>query len=492
MEKFDIFKHIAERTGGDIYIGVVGPVRTGKSTFISRFMDLVIVPNIKDNYEKDRTRDELPQSGAGRTITTTEPKFVPSEAVHITIGEDMSAAVRMVDCVGYAVTGALGYVEDDVPRMVRTPWFEEEISFQRAAEIGTQKVIQEHSTIGLVITTDGSITDIPRESYVDSERRVISELKELGKPFIVVLNSTKPDAEETKALSTRLSQDYNTPVVPIDCLKMDTEQIYGVLTSVLYEFPVQQISVSLPDWIMELDDNNELKKSFTEGIFKAIEPIYSVRDVRQSVEMMKSIENTENVSLKTIDPGSGIICVDLDVSKSLFYNVLSEMSSMEVSSDKDIIRMMSELSYAKQEYDKVKDALEDVKTKGYGIVMPVRDDISFEEPDLIQHGNRFGVKLTATAPSIHMIRADIKTEVTPLVGTDKQGEEFARKITLEYEEDPSRLWETEFLGRSMQDLIKDGLESKLAHVPDNTRDKLKETIQKIVNDGSGGLICIIL
>ncbi len=492
MEKFDIFRHIAERTGGDVYIGVVGPVRTGKSTFISRFMDLVVLPNMKDAYEKERTRDELPQSGAGKTIMTTEPKFVPGEAVEISLAEKARAAVRMVDCVGYTVPGALGYEEANFPRMVRTPWFEEEVSFQKAAEIGTQKVIQEHSTIGLVVTTDGSITEIKREDYVDAERRVIAELKELGKPFIVVLNSTHPESDDTRGLGETLAAAYDVPVIPVDCLRMSSDDIMGVLGGVLSEFPVREISVRLPDWVAELDEAHPVRSGFAAGVRQAVDSVDKVRDVQGAVQTLGLTKNAQSAQVTLLDLGTGRVLIELTAPRALFYTVISEMIGAEVERDSDVMRMMRGLTHAKREYDKVAGALDQVRSKGYGIVMPFLEEISFEEPDIIRQGSRCGVRLKATASSIHMIRADIKTEVTPLVGTEKQSEEFARRMAEEFAEDPSRIWKTEFLGTPMQDLIKEGIEAKLAHMPVHAQQKLQETLEKIVNEGSGGLICIIL
>lgn len=492
MEKFDVFQHIAERTGGDIYIGVVGPVRTGKSTFISRFMDLMVLPIMKDAYERERTRDELPQSGAGRTIMTTEPKFVPGEAVQVSLDSRITVGIRMVDCVGYSVAGALGYQEADIPRMVRTPWFEEEIPFQRAAELGTQKVIQEHSTIGLVVTTDGSITDIPRHAYVEGERRVISELKELGKPFIVVLNSTHPDHEDTKALASLLAKEYDVAVIPADCLRMTTEDILTILMGVLQEFPVKEISVRLPEWVLELDEVHPLKMGFVNAVRAAVDRVSRVRDIEAAALQLSQYDYAESATVSRLEMGTGCASLQITASRALFFETLSKMAGEHISGDHDLIRMMIDLVHAKKEYDKVSQALDSVRNRGYGIVMPFLEEIRFDQPDLIRQGNRLGVRLKATAPSIHMIRADINTEVTPLVGTEKQSEEFARRIVEEFESDPSKVWNTEFLGRPMQDLIKEGIESKLAHMPENTQEKLQETLQRIVNEGSGSLICIII
>lgn len=492
MERFDIFRHIAERTGGDVYIGVVGPVRTGKSTFISRFMDMVVLPNIVDTNERERTRDELPQSGAGRTIMTTEPKFVPGEAVEIGLADNIRASVRLVDCVGYSVPGALGYEESDLPRMVRTPWFEQEISFQKAAEVGTEKVIKEHSTLGLVITTDGTITDIPREDYVEAERRVVTELRALGKPFILVLNSRAPRSERAATLASELATAYDVPVVPIDVLKMQGDDIGQVLGGVLQEFPVSEVSVRLPEWVMELQADHPVRAGFAAAVRASVASIDKVRDVQDALGTLASAPNTESAILQLLDLGTGRVWIELSAPRALFYSVVSQLSGMEVTGDSDVMRMVTGLAQAKFEYERLAPALSAVRASGYGVVMPTLDQISFEEPDIIRQGSRCGVRLRATAPSIHMIRADIKTEVTPLVGTEKQSEEFARRIAEEFAEDPAKIWQTEFLGTPMQDLIHEGIQAKLSHMPTHAQQRLQETLQKIVNEGSGGLICIIL
>ncbi len=376
--------------------------------------------------------------------------------------------------------------------MVRTPWFDEEVSFQEAAEIGTEKVIQEHSTIGLVVTTDGSITEIKREDYVDAERRVISELKELGKPFIVVLNSMHPASDDTRGLGETLAAAYDVPVIPVDCLRMSSEDIMGVLDGVLSEFPVREISVRLPDWVAELDETHPVRAGFIASVRQAVESVDRVRDVQGAVQMLGLSPNAQSAVVALLDLGTGRVSIELTAPRALFYTVISEVIGAEVAGDSDVMRMMRSLAHAKREYDKVATALDQVRSKGYGIVMPFLDEIAFEEPDIIRQGSRCGVRLKAMAPSIHMIRADIKTEVTPLVGTEKQSEEFARRIAEEFAEDPSKIWQTEFLGTSMQDLIREGIEAKLAHMPTNAQEKLQETLQKIVNEGSGGLICIIL
>ena len=492
MEKFDIFQDITERTGGSIYIGVVGPVRTGKSTFIKRFMDLMVLPRIEDVHEKERTIDELPQSGAGRTIMTTEPKFVPDEAVEIGLTNNIKCRVRLVDCVGYTVEGAKGYEEETGPRMVRTPWFDHEIPFQEAAEIGTRKVIAEHSTLGLVVTTDGSITEISRENYVAAEERVISELEELGKPFLVVLNSITPEKEETKALARSLEEKYNVAVIPMDCLRMTQEDIMELMHRVLYEFPVREIVIRLPQWVDELAEDHKLSKRFGAAVFETVENIHKLRDVTTAVEAFRQYESVQSVKLATMDLGSGKAVIDLFVDGSLFYQVLQEMTGFAVEGDHHLMRLMQELSAAKKEYDLIAQAFADVRERGYGIVSPRLEDITFDEPELIKKGNRFGVRLTASAPSFHLIRANIVTEVTPFVGTEKQGEEMVRYLTEEFEADPSKIWSSDFLGKSLYELIQEGISSKLHRMPEHAQEKLQETLSKIINEGSGGLICIIL
>ncbi|HHV62080.1 MAG TPA: stage IV sporulation protein A [Firmicutes bacterium] len=492
MEKFDIFRDIAERTGGDVYLGVVGPVRTGKSTFIKRFMDLLVVPNIKDPYDRQRAVDELPQSGAGRTIMTTEPKFVPSEAVEINLEDNIRLKVRIVDCVGYTVNGALGYEEDVGPRMVVTPWFEHEIPFQEAAEVGTRKVISDHSTIGLVITTDGTITDIPRENYVPAEERVINELKELGKPFLVLLNSTRPDARETKEFASKLEEKYETRILPIDCLQMNTKDIISVLREVLYEFPVREINVGLPVWLNELPEDHWLRSKFSQSVVEAVKEIKKVRDIDSAASKLKALDFIDNAALSRLDLGSGLANIDLSAPRGLFFDILQELSGLTIEGDHHLMRIIKELATVKKEYDKVAGALKEVKETGYGIVMPPLDEITFEEPELIKQGSRFGVRLKAAAPSLHIIRANIKTEVSTVVGTERQGEELVRRLTDEFEKDPARIWETDFLGKSLHEIVQDGIESKLFKMPENAQQKLQETLERIVNEGSGGLICIIL
>ncbi|MFW6014886.1 MAG: stage IV sporulation protein A [bacterium] len=492
MEDYNIYKDITERTNGDIYIGVVGPVRTGKSTFIKRFMQHNVIPMIEDAFIKERANDELPQSSTGRLIMTTEPKFVPEEAVNITLDHNLNFNVRMIDCVGYTVPGALGYEDDDGPRMVSTPWYDYDIPFQEAAEVGTNKVINEHSTIGLVVTTDGSFTDIPRHNFVMAEERVITELKEIGKPFVILLNSTNPKSDDTLNLSEKLTEKYNVPVVAVDCLNLKKTDINSILRTILYEFPIQELYINLPIWMNELSKNNWLKKSYDETIRAAVDNVEKIRDVDNVVELLAENEYTEEVYLEQIDLGEGIARISIGLPDRIFYNILEEYSGVKLENNQQLLNLVKELSFAKKKYDKVAQALADVEEKGYGIVTPTMADMSFDEPDIIKRGNQFGVKLKANAPSIHMIRADINAEVSPVVGTEKQSEELIMFLQKDFEDNPEGIWNTEFLGRSLHDIMKEGISNKLYRMPENAQRKIKDTIEKIVNEGSGGLICIIL
>ena len=492
MEGYDIFRDIAERTGGDIYIGVVGPVRTGKSTFIKKIMELMVIPHIQESYHRERAIDELPQSGSGKTIMTTEPKFVPDEAVAISVSEGIQLRVRLVDCVGYSVDQAVGYQDDSGPRMVMTPWSDQLMTFQAAAEMGTQKVITDHSTIGLVITTDGSITEIPRESYVEAEKRVIAELTAIGKPYVVILNSTRPYSPETQSLAARLSLEYNLPVVAMDCLNATMEQLTGVLAEVLSMFPVQEVRVDLAKWVEELESEHWLRKHYEDAVFQAVEGIYRVRDIKPAVENLQAVEYVAGVTTPWVDLGKGSVLLQVAAPQELFYSVLKEISGFEIEGDHHLMRIMKELSQTKKEYDRVAEALEQVRQKGYGVVNPALDEIEFAEPELFRQGNRCGVRIKAGASSIHLIRARIMTEVTPIVGTEKQGEEFVRYLTEEFENNPAKLWETEFFGKTLYDLVKEGIQNKLTRMPENAQEKLQETLTKIINEGSAGLICIII
>ncbi len=491
MEKFDLFQDIAERTGGDVYIGVVGPVRTGKSTFIKRFMETMVLPNILNPYDKERAKDELPQSAAGKTIMTTEPKFIPNEAVEIVLKDNVSVRVRVVDCVGYTVEGALGYEEHDGPRMVLTPWFDEEIPFQEAAEVGTKKVIAEHSTIGLVVTTDGSVTDLSRESYVPAEERVINELKEIQKPFLVILNTNIPTSKETRELVAKLEGKYDVPVIAVDCAQLNYDDIYAILQEVLYEFPVKEVNISLPKWVEELDTEHWLRQKFDGAVRDVLQYIRRIRDIDSAIDDLSGFDFVDEAILHDMDLGNGIVIIELSAKPELFYQVLEELTGFNIEGEHHLLHLMKDLSVAKREYDKIAKAMEQVRLTGYGIVPPQLDEMILEEPEIMRSGNKFGVKLRATAPSLHIIRTDVQAEISPILGTEKQSEELIQYLLREFEGEPERLWRTNLFGKSLNALVREGIQNKLTGMPENAQTKLRETLQKIVNDGSGGLICII-
>ena len=487
-----IFRDIAERTGGDVYLGVVGPVRAGKSTFIKRFMDLLVIPNIKDAYDRERAIDELPQSGAGRTIMTTEPKFVPNEAVEIQVKEGLSVKIRMVDCVGYAVPGAKGYDDEEGPRMVRTPWSEDPMPFQEAAETGTSKVITEHSTIGMVVTTDGSITDIPRENYLEAEARIVEELKSLGKPFVMVLNSNIPNDVNTIELAQELENLYEVPVIPVDVMQMNQATIMQIMEEALFEFPVTEVDISLPRWIEELEEEHWLRKRFEDSVHETLSQVRRLRDIDQAIEVLSNLDFVEEVVLDNMDMGTGTASIEMSAKEDLFYQVLNEVTGLGIEGNHDLFRLMKELAVTKKEYDKVADALNQVKDNGYGVVNPILADMKLEEPELIKQGGLFGVRLRASAPCVHMIRTDISTELTPLMGTEKQCADLARYITDKFQENPSQIWSYDIFGKSLHELVQENLQGKLQTLPENTQAKLKETLNRIVNEGGGGIICIII
>lgn len=492
MEGFNIYKDIAERTQGDIYVGVVGPVRTGKSTFIKKFMDLMVIPKIDNSYKKERAKDELPQSGSGKTIHTTEPKFVPNEAVEITIDEDIKFKVRMVDCVGYIVKGALGYLEAEQPKMVNTPWYEYEIPFEDAAEIGTRKVITDHSTIGLVITTDGSITGLEREDYLEAEERVVEELKLIKKPFVVVLNTKNINSPETETLKNELEEKYDVTVQVMDVFNMTEKDIEKMFKHVLKEFPVKEINIDMPSWVENLESEHWLKKEFFKIIKGMCQDVEKIKDIKPIFNLAKENENLSASDLSEINLGDGTVKMLLKPSEGIFYKVLSENCGVDVLSESDLISLIKELNIAKIEYDKIKDALTDVRETGYGLVAPQLAEMKFEEPEMVKQGTKFGVKLKASAPSLHFIKADIKTEISPIMGSEKESEELVKALMEQFDKDPASLWQSNMFGKSLELLVKEGLQNKLYKMPEDVQVKIQKTLQKIINEGNGGLICIIL
>lgn len=489
---FDIYKDIAERTDGDIYAGIVGPVRTGKSTFIKRFMELLVLPNIDNKHKKERAKDELPLSGSGKTIMTTEPKFIPNEAVELTLNENVTFKVRMVDCVGYLVNGALGHEEDFLPRMVTTPWYDKEIPFEEAAEIGTRKVISDHSSIGLVITTDGSITEIDRSNYIKAEERVISELKELEKPFVIILNSKHPNLDSTIALRESLQSKYGVSVVALDCLNMEVDDIEKVFEKLLFEFPVKEVTINLPKWIEGLPKNHWIKTSILNSLKETIEGLQKLNEVSDFLSPLKELDIVKDINLVEIKLGEGVVHSEIIIDDGLFYKVLNDMTGYSIEGDYQLLGLISKLAETKKSYDKIEKALIQSREIGYGLVSPSLEELELSEPEIYRQGNRFGVKLKAKAPSLHVLRADITTEISPLIGTEKQSEELIEYLLSEFEADPAKIWETNLFGKSLYDLVNEQLQSKLTTMPEDARQKLRRALERIINDGSGGLICIII
>ena len=492
MPEHSIYKDIAERTGGDIYVGVVGPVRSGKSTFIKRFMEAVVLPNIGEGYSKERARDELPQSAAGKTVMTTEPKFIPEEAVPVRLEENAEMRVRMIDCVGYLIPEAMGAIEDGQPRMVRTPWRQEPIPFAEAAEMGTHKVITEHSTIGMLVTTDGSIGDIPRGAYVEAEERIVRELKALGKPFAVILNSARPESDSATALAYELEEKYGVPVALVSCLDLNAEDIRHILGLVLEEFPVTEVTLSVPPWVSAVGEHHRIHAAVLSELRRCADRVKKVGDVSAAFAGMAECEFVERVEVERLELGTGRASVALSMREGLYYEVISELSGFAVSGEPELIALLQELAVVKEKYDKVREALDEVEKNGYGIVMPDVEDLHLEEPQIVKQAGGYGVRLRAAAQSIHMIRANIETEIHPMVGTEQQSEDLVKYMLKEFEEDPRSIWASNMFGKSLYDLINEGLHTKLDHMPEESRKKLSETLERIINEGSQGLICILL
>lgn len=488
----DIYTDIATRTDGDIYIGVVGPVRTGKSTFIKQFMENFVIPNIESDYRRERAIDELPQSSGGKTIMTTEPKFIPEEAVEISLDGGTKFNVRMIDCVGYIIPSAIGYFENEMPRMVVTPWFDTEVPFNMAAEVGTRKVITEHSTIGLVVTTDGTITDLPRDEYEECEERVIAELQSINKPFVVLMNSVYPDSLEVQQLCKELSEKYKATVMPINCLDLSEEDIKIILTQVLYAFPIKEINIEMPSWINSLDKGHWLKEAVFSHIRSAAAQLTNLRQINDCAEEIALCEYVTESRVKSIDLGSGSAVISVGIHQDLFFKIIGEATGLTIENESDLMPQILELVRIKNKFSKFAQALEQVEETGYGIVMPSMDELSLEEPEVIKQGGKYGIRLKATAPSIHMMKAYINTEVAPIVGSEKQSEELVLYMLNDFEESPQKIWESNIFGKSLHELVNEGLHAKLAKLPFDARMRLKETIERMINEGCSGLICFIL
>ena len=487
-----IYEDIAARTAGDIYLGVVGPARTGKSTFIKRFMETLVLPSIDDDYRRQRARDELPQSGSGRTVMTAEPKFVPEEAVEIAMEGGGTFSVRLVDCVGYLVPGAVGQLEDGEPRMVHTPWFPQEIPMAEAAEIGTRKVIAEHATIGIVITTDGTITDLPREAYPEAEGRVIEELKALGKPFLILLNSAHPQGEAAQKLRAKLAEQYDVTCLAVSCLDLDQQAVTEIIQAVLYEFPLEELQLFLPDWVETLPTEHPIRTALFQAIRAQAGKLVRIRDVKPAVAAMGQCELVTVAAVTGMKLGSGCCQARLELPRSLFYDTLSQQTGFALHSDGELLALLERLAVVQAEHQKVAAAMEEVRATGYGIVIPEAEELELEQPEIIKQGGRYGVRLRAKAPSIHMIRADIQAEVSPIVGSEKQSEDMLGFLLEEFEGAPEKIWQSNIFGRSFHELINEDLATKLKHMPEDAREKMRLTLERILNEGSGGLICIIL
>ena len=492
MENSSIYEDIALRTGGDIYIGVVGPVRTGKSTFIKRFMETEVLPRIDNVYMRERAKDELPQSGSGRTIMTAEPKFVPEEAVDISLDDNTRVSVRLVDCVGYMVDGALGDTENGAERMVTTPWFDEEIPMRKAAEVGTRKVIAEHSTIGIVITTDGSVTDLPREAYVQAEARAVGELKAIGKPFVLVINCADPDSEGARALRDELSEKYSVSCLAVNCMTLDGESVRSVIRAVLGQFPVSEIGIYMPSWLMALGADDPIRQTVYDAVRAGAERTELIRDMDGFVAGLSECDKLSGARLRDMDMGTGRASVELDMPRALFYETVGEMSGFEIGDDGDLIALLKELSQVKVQYDKVADALRDVRERGYGIVMPDMDELTLQEPEIVKRAGKYSVRLKANAPSIHMIAVDTVTEVSPAVGGERSSEDVINFLLQEFEGDTGKIWESNLFGKSLHEIAAEGLQTKIRKMPPEAQTKLRATVTRIINDGANGLICIIL
>lgn len=492
MTDSKLYKDIAVRTGGNIYVGVVGPVRTGKSTFIKRFMESLVIPNIENIYSMERARDELPQSGSGRTIMTAEPKFVPEEAVAMSLGENVQVSVRLIDCVGYLVKGAAGAFENDEPRMVTTPWFDKEIDMKTAAEEGTRRVIRDHSTVGLVVTTDGSICGIPREDYIEAEERVIAELKEIGKPFLLVLNCADPETEAAEALRAELEEKYSVACVRANCLALSEGDIREMFSRLMNEFPAEEIDLFMPQWVESLPLENPIKREFILRLAESCGSVARLRDAGSLALELEELESVSTVRVRGVDMSRGCLSLEAEFPRSLYYRTISDECGMEIANDGELIGILRELAGIKYEYDKVRDALTDARERGIGVVMPSPEEMVLKEPEIVRQGGKYSVVLRAQAPAIYMLRTTVENEVKPAVGGEQASEEILGFLLQNFEGDASKIWESNIFGKSMYDIAGEGLTAKLKRLPDATAHKLRGALQKLVNEGRGGLICIVL
>lgn len=492
MDRMELYQDIAVRTQGSIFLGVVGPVRAGKSTFIKRFVDLLVLPGIENEHIRARVVDELPQSGAGKTIMTTQPKFVPNEAVRLELGDNAQCDVRLVDCVGYWIPGAIGNMEGEVPRMVRTPWFDHEIPFEEAAELGTRKVITDHSTIGIVMTTDGSITDIPRDSYMEAEERVVNELRDTGKPFVIVINSTEPDGARCQLLREELAAKYDVSVVALDALHMNGAMAADLLEQMLMEFPLSLLHIRLPGYLMQLPTDHWLLQRVLQPIQEALPQLSRMRDTGLMRDALAELEDFQPATLEQLELGNGNATINLEPAEGMFYRILSEQTGYDISDENELMAALRSFSAAKREYDRIAGALDSAQTLGYGMVPPAMDEMALEDPEIMQQGNKFGVRLRANASALQIFRVDMHTEISPIVGSAEQSEALVSYLMETFEQDPGAIWQTNIFGKPLYDLVRDNMSGKVGRMPDHVQEKLQKTLQRIVNDGCNGLICILL
>ena len=491
MTQEQIYHTIAQRTGGDIYLGVVGPVRSGKSTFIKRFSELMLLPHIQNEARRARANDELPQSAAGRTIMTTEPKFIPEKAVNIELSGGGSFRARLIDCVGYMVEGALGHEENDAPRLVKSPWFDHEVPFDLAAETGTRRVIREHATVGVVVTTDGSVADLPRENYCEAERRILEELNAIGKPYIILLNCAEPDSDGARQLAAQMEDLYHHAVFPINCLTMTAETVDRLLQTLLYEFPIREIAVQMPSWVTMLEPGHWLQNAIYTAMLTYAGNLHKMADVAGQRPQL-DCEYIVSTALTGMDLATGTVRITATIAPDIFYRILGEQAGLDIVDEASLLPCVVSLARAKRAYDKIKSALDQVEATGYGIVMPGIDELTLEEPEIVRQGGQYGVRLSASAPSLHIMRANIHTELSPTVGSEQQGEELIKSLLADFETDPGKLWSTNIFGKSLNELVSEGVQAKLLHMPQEARNRLQLTLERIINEGCDGLICILL